>query len=104
MQIPHSPTPPPPPRLIASPLVAPLPSLRAQYNNAHRSDAEALVAEVPVVLVQGKVALCDGGGGALGHPVEYIQLAKAFNQDPVDCPYCGLRYQMDPSWNSHGHH
>lgn len=28
---------------------------------AHRSDAEAKIAEVPVVLVEGSVALCDGG-------------------------------------------
>lgn len=28
---------------------------------AHRSDAEAKIAEVPVVMVEGSVALCDGG-------------------------------------------
>lgn len=28
---------------------------------AHRSDAEAKIAEVPVVMVDGPVALCDGG-------------------------------------------
>ena len=28
---------------------------------AHRSDAEAKIAEVPVVMVEGPVALCDGG-------------------------------------------
>lgn len=28
---------------------------------AHRSDAEARIAEVPVVMVDGPVALCDGG-------------------------------------------
>lgn len=28
---------------------------------AHRSDAEARIAEVPVVMVDGAVALCDGG-------------------------------------------
>lgn len=28
---------------------------------AHRSDAEARIAEVPVVMVEGSVALCDGG-------------------------------------------
>lgn len=28
---------------------------------AHRSDAEELIAEVPIVMVDGEVALCDGG-------------------------------------------
>lgn len=30
-------------------------------HGAHRSDAEAKIAEVPVVQVEGSVALCDGG-------------------------------------------
>jgi len=39
-----------------------------------RSNAERLVAKVPVIEVEGMTAKCNGGGGALGHPVEYIQL------------------------------
>jgi len=27
-----------------------------------------------VIEVEGMVAVCDGGGGALGHPKEYIEL------------------------------
>lgn len=33
---------------------------------AHRSDAEARIAEVPVVMVDGPVALCDGGAWGVG--------------------------------------
>lgn len=37
---------------------------RLQYNHgAHRSNAEELVAQYPVVEVEGTVALCDGGEG-----------------------------------------
>jgi uncharacterized Zn-finger protein len=32
---------------------------------------------------------CDGGGGALGHPLVYLTLD---NSGKVDCPYCGRRY------------
>ena len=108
------PFPPSPLSAAAAPLMvdAPLPPLsphhvartHSQYDNAHLSNAEDLIADVPVILVKGGVALCDGGGGALGHPVEYIQLAKAFNpHEPQDCPYCGLRYQTDPNYHGGGH-
>lgn len=69
--------------------------------NKHRSNAEELIAQVPVVLVKGNIAVCDGGGGVLGHPVEYIQLNK--KKGAVEtCKYCGLRYMKDPDY--HGGH
>ncbi|TMW59466.1 hypothetical protein Poli38472_004535 [Pythium oligandrum] len=70
--------------------------------NRHRSDAELRIAAVPVVEVDGHVAVCDGGGGALGHPVEYIQLDTVKHFEPQTCKYCGLRYKMKAG--SHGHH
>ena len=57
------------------------------------SDAEKLINEVPVIEVEGHVAVCDGGSGALGHPIEYIQLDTISNE-PQICKYCGLRYKM----------
>mmetsp|Transcript_15830 Transcript_15830/g.47221 ORF Transcript_15830/g.47221 Transcript_15830/m.47221 type:complete len:122 (+) Transcript_15830:185-550(+) len=76
-----------------------------QYDlGPHRSNAEELVAQVPVIEVDGLVATCNGGGGALGHPIEYIQLNLAGGK-PGDgmlpygeCKYCGLRFV------SKGHH
>mmetsp|Transcript_7456 Transcript_7456/g.6687 ORF Transcript_7456/g.6687 Transcript_7456/m.6687 type:complete len:122 (-) Transcript_7456:26-391(-) len=56
-----------------------------------RSNAEELISKVPVIEVDGHVAVCDGGGGALGHPIEYIQLNTIADQ-PQPCKYCGLRY------------
>jgi NADH dehydrogenase (ubiquinone) Fe-S protein 6 len=65
-------------------------------HNEHRSNAEALVNALPVILVQSTTALCDGGGGATGHPVEYMKLDKREGASPVVCKYCGLRYKMAP--------
>lgn len=65
---------------------------------AHRSNAEELINKVPVIEVDGHLAVCDGGGGALGHPVEYIQL-DTISKEPAICKYCGLRFRA-----SHGDH
>ena len=35
------------------------------------------------------VAACNGGGGALGHPRVYLNLAPA---GWIECPYCSRRY------------
>jgi NADH dehydrogenase (ubiquinone) Fe-S protein 6 len=57
----------------------------------HRSDAQAQVNKIPVIEVNGNHAVCDGGGGALGHPVEWIQL-DTVSKLPQVCKYCGLRF------------
>jgi uncharacterized Zn-finger protein len=44
---------------------------------------------------------CDGGGGALGHPLVYLSLVK---EGFVDCPYCGRRYVLaEGAHPGHGH-
>lgn len=56
----------------------------------HRSNALELLQKVPIVEVEGEMAICDGGGGALGHPLEYISLERP---NVVErCKYCGLRF------------
>ena len=67
-----------------------------------------------MIEVDGTVAMCDGGtydnlflqkrsrpahatkkktgGGATGHPVEYIQLNTTDRSKPQTCKYCGLRF------------
>ena len=57
----------------------------------HRSNALELIQKVPPIEVEGDVAVCDGGGGALGHPLEYIKVGNR-NEEPAPCIYCGLRY------------
>lgn len=56
----------------------------------HRSNALELVEKHPVIVVDGEQAICDGGGGALGHPLEYISLQRPGVIER--CKYCGLRY------------
>mmetsp|Transcript_31021 Transcript_31021/g.23070 ORF Transcript_31021/g.23070 Transcript_31021/m.23070 type:complete len:111 (-) Transcript_31021:21-353(-) len=63
-----------------------------------RSNAAELVTKQPVIEVEGHVAVCDGGSGALGHPLEYIQL-DTVKDEPQICKYCGLRYKK-----KHGSH
>ena len=75
-----------------------LPTLIKQYENGKwRSNAQTLINQIPVIEVDGHVAICDGGGGALGHPTEFIQLDHVYKA-PAVCKYCGLRFKM-----AHGH-
>lgn len=48
-----------------------------------------LVDDREVVLTTAHDVACDGGGGALGHPIEYMTLGKV---GVVVCKYCGRRY------------
>ncbi len=65
--------------------------------------------------MEGTLAVCEGGSGALGHPIEYIQLDRvvdnsvvladttgfqAEEQGVAICMYCGLRYR---SKHHHNH-
>ncbi|KAK9474696.1 zinc-finger domain-containing protein [Dipodascopsis tothii] len=50
-----------------------------------------LIAEEPVRQVHGRMAVCDGGRGAQGHPKVYINLDL---DGPNSCTYCGLRFQQ----------
>ncbi len=45
---------------------------------------------------------CDGGGGALGHPLVYLPLGQ---EGRVDCPYCSRRYvlKQGAKTGTHGH-
>ncbi|KAF8140266.1 ubiquinone oxidoreductase 20 kd subunit [Boletus edulis] len=58
--------------------------------------AMELIANEPVRVVHGRKAVCDGGGGALGHPKIFINLDQL---GPQPCGYSGLRFEQAP----HGH-
>ncbi|KAJ3863075.1 hypothetical protein EV359DRAFT_73819 [Lentinula novae-zelandiae] len=51
--------------------------------------AMAMIAEEPIRLVEGRKAVCDGGGGPLGHPKIYINLDR-----PGPRPCGGLRFEQ----------
>eukprot|EP00158_Paraphelidium_tribonemae_P005569 Partr_v1_DN27408_c2_g1_i5_m72373 putative NADH dehydrogenase (ubiquinone) Fe-S protein 6 len=51
----------------------------------------------PIIKVESRTAVCDGGGGPLGHPKVYINL----DRDGANvCKYCGLRFEQ----GGHHHH
>lgn len=37
-----------------------------------------------------KEVACDGGGGALGHPMVYLPFGK---KSQIECYYCGKRFE-----------
>lgn len=47
-----------------------------------------------VIVVETKRVKCDGGGGALGHPLVYLEMGDA---DFVECPYCDRRFILKGS-------
>mmetsp|Transcript_43338 Transcript_43338/g.131857 ORF Transcript_43338/g.131857 Transcript_43338/m.131857 type:complete len:126 (-) Transcript_43338:407-784(-) len=59
----------------------------------HRSNGLELISKQPVIEVDGDMAVCDGGGGALGHPLEYINVGHKKPGESVPCIYCGLRFR-----------
>lgn len=50
-----------------------------------------------VVIVKSKNVSCDGGGGALGHPRIYMDMAA---DTSVRCKYCDRIYKLDPNMSS----
>lgn len=47
-----------------------------------------------VIFVSSKYVKCDGGGGPLGHPVSWMDMA---DDDFVVCKYCDRVFKLDPS-------
>lgn len=47
---------------------------------------------VETLHVATEVVGCDGGGGALGHPLVYLNVGK---EGRIDCSYCGRRFILD---------
>ena len=53
-----------------------------------------------VILVRSKRVACDGGGGALGHPLVFMEMGE---HDYVECGYCDRRFELAPGADHHGH-
>lgn len=55
------------------------------------------------IYVDEDVVGCDGGRGALGHPLVYLSMTP---EGRVDCPYCGRRFIQTEGGQvagAHGH-
>lgn len=73
-------------------------SNRAQMN-LHKVKAKMEPPET--IEVEEMRTSCDGGGGALGHPLVYLNLGDGGS---VDCPYCGRRFNLkEGATPSHAH-
>jgi uncharacterized Zn-finger protein len=44
-----------------------------------------------IIEVETATVGCDGGGGALGHPLVYLNMEK---RGSIDCPYCGRKFVL----------
>ena len=44
-----------------------------------------------IIEVEDTVVACNGGGGALGHPLVYLNLET---NGTIDCPYCDRRFVL----------
>ncbi len=49
-----------------------------------------ITTNVAQVKPKDKEVACDGGGGALGHPMVYLPFGK---KSQVECYYCGKRFE-----------
>ena len=54
---------------------------------------------VETITTDTAVVGCDGGGGALGHPLVYLKI----DDRAVDCPYCGRRFVLKEGAAARGH-
>ena len=48
---------------------------------------------IEVLYVDSRTAVCDGGGGALGHPRVFLAIDGS---GEVECPYCSRRFVYAP--------
>lgn len=45
------------------------------------------------ITVETRVVGCDGGGGALGHPLVYLNMGEGTE---IVCPYCSRHFVLSP--------
>lgn len=64
---------------------------RKSASRAASVPARAATPPPEVIRVDGHQVACDGGGGALGHPLVYLEMnAQGF----VECGYCDRRFEQ----------
>jgi len=72
-----------------------------EVNDPTMPDANPVPLDDQAFAVSSSVVGCDGGGGALGHPLVYLRI-EADGQ--VVCPYCSRRFVLaDGAQPAHGH-
>jgi uncharacterized Zn-finger protein len=59
------------------------------------------ISDDDVVIVTSTRVMCEGSGGALGHPRTYLDMGDATS---VTCKYCDRMFKLDPNAAPGGHH
>jgi uncharacterized Zn-finger protein len=52
------------------------------------------------IMVDHRVVGCDGGGGALGHPLVYLRIVE----HAITCPYCSRTFVLQDGAGDDGGH
>ena len=52
---------------------------------------DAIAPQAEEIIVSQKRVACDGGGGALGHPLVYMEMGE---DNSVECTYCDRRFVL----------
>jgi uncharacterized Zn-finger protein len=55
-------------------------------------DVVSTASDDEVIVVTSSIVGCDGGGGALGHPLVYLRIEP---EGEVVCPYCSRRFVLE---------
>ncbi len=58
---------------------------------------DALIPPPEEIVVSTRRVACDGGGGALGHPLVYMDMGE---DDHVECGYCDRRFVLGGDANA----
>lgn len=51
-----------------------------------------------IIQVEDTRVKCDGGSGALGHPLVYLEMG---DENSVECPYCDRRFVLKDGAQHH---
>lgn len=54
-----------------------------------------------IVMVTSTRVMCEGSGGALGHPRTYLDMGS---ETSVRCKYCDRLFKLDPNASADDHH
>ena len=54
-----------------------------------------------VVIAASTRVMCEGSGGALGHPRTFLDMGA---ETSVRCKYCDRLFKLDPNASADGHH
>lgn len=74
---------------------------RTREKSARPAESKAPVAAFPppeTIEVTSKRVMCDGGGGALGHPRVWYDMG---DEDFVECLYCDRRFVLKAGSGGH---